>query len=778
MPKAVITGGAGFLGSHLCDRLLSEGYEVICVDNFITGSQENLKHLEGDAGLALLEHDVTKYLDVPGHVDAVLHFASPASPADYTKYPIQTLKVGALGTHVTLGLAKAKTARYLLASSSEVYGDPDVNPQPEDCWGNVNPIGPRGVYDEAKRYAEAMTMAYHQVHGLDTHIARIFNSVVSTEPVVLMNDQQLHIEPIGQYFESKDPDAVVEVPCFDPSDQIVKTRISSDLIRVHFEGAVYTVRTTYGREVTVTGDHSLFTHDEDMRPVPIPVRELRLGMRVAIPARLDIEPADVEFIDFAEGLIQELPEEELWEYAISDASLCDQITARRREVYDLFRKRSRAREPRSSWGSVSRLKRTGKVPLAVVKAFGLSWSREARICAYRGTNVTLPNEVMLTDDLLWLLGFYLAEGAQAKIEKKVSTLQFSSETHFLVRAQKILESAFEVHIGEVPSSEARGAQVYVHSKPLHALVIRILGFGEKRIPPWVLQLPLVRVKHFLEGYKDGDGTHSGESVGKLLDFTTVSEGLATDLSYLLLRFGIIASIGRYDTRFRQKYGDRKFPFYRISIRGLSDYDILNWDRGVGQKIQRMRGGDIIWAIVKRIGVSEYNGFVYDLSVPGAENFIAGSGIFCHNTYGPRMRLNDGRAIPNFIYQALSGKPLTIYGDGSQTRSFCYVSDMTEGLWRLLNSDVHDPVNLGNPEERTILELTEKVRDLVGDGATFAFRPLPQDDPKVRRPDITKARQLLDWKPTVGLEEGLRKTIAHFRRRIQGRRNLAAGEAGQ
>ena len=312
MPRAVVTGGAGFLGSHLCERLLDEGYEVIGVDNLITGPRENLAPLERRAGFALLEQDVTKHLEISGPVDAVLHFASPASPEDYLKYPIQTLKAGALGTHVTLGLAKAKGARYMLASTSEVYGDPLVNPQPEEYWGNVNPIGPRGVYDEAKRYAEAMTMAYHRVHGIDTRIARI-----------------------------------------------------------------------------------------------------------------------------------------------------------------------------------------------------------------------------------------------------------------------------------------------------------------------------------------------------------------------------------------------------------------------------------------------------------------------HNTYGPKMRLNDGRAVPNFVYQALTGRPLTVYGDGSQTRSFCYVSDMIEGLWRLLNSRVVEPINLGNPKEMTILELAKKVRDLVGNHVEIVFKPLPVDDPKVRRPDITKAKTLLGWEPNVGLEDGLRETIAYFRGRIHG-----------
>ena len=312
MPRAVVTGGAGFLGSHLCERLLDEGHEVTCVDNLITGPRENLEPLERRDRFTLLEQDVTKHLEIPGSVDAVLHFASPASPEDYLKYPIQTLKAGALGTHVTLGLAKAKGARYMLASTSEVYGDPLVNPQPETYWGNVNPIGPRGVYDEAKRYAEAMTMAYHRVHGIDTKIARI-----------------------------------------------------------------------------------------------------------------------------------------------------------------------------------------------------------------------------------------------------------------------------------------------------------------------------------------------------------------------------------------------------------------------------------------------------------------------HNSYGPRMRLNDGRAIPNFIYQALTGQPLTVYGDGSQTRSFCYVSDMIEGLWRLLNARVAEPVNLGNPQEMTILELAKKVRDLVVSDVEIVFKPLPVDDPKLRHPDITKAKTLLRWEPNVALEDGLRETIAYFRGRIHG-----------
>src|SRR5438876_6220653 len=174
--KAVVTGGAGFLGSHLCDRLLEMGYDVLCIDNLITGNTDNIAHLFGDPRFKFVKHDVTEYLYVEGTVHAVLHFASPASPIDYLEMPIQTLKVGSLGTHKALGLAKKKSARFLLASTSEVYGDPQVNPQLETYWGNVNPIGPRGVYDEAKRFGEALTMAYHGQQGVDTAIARIFNT--------------------------------------------------------------------------------------------------------------------------------------------------------------------------------------------------------------------------------------------------------------------------------------------------------------------------------------------------------------------------------------------------------------------------------------------------------------------------------------------------------------------------------------------------------------------------------------------------------------------------
>ena len=305
--RAVITGGTGFLGSHLCDRLIEEGWEVLALDNLITSGESNVSHLRKNPRFRVERADVTEHIDVAGPVDYVLHFASPASPFDYLKFPIETMKVGSMGTHNALGLALAKKAKFFLASTSECYGDPEISPQPEEYWGRVNPIGPRAVYDEAKRFAEAMTMAYHRYYDVDTHIVRIFN-----------------------------------------------------------------------------------------------------------------------------------------------------------------------------------------------------------------------------------------------------------------------------------------------------------------------------------------------------------------------------------------------------------------------------------------------------------------------TYGPRMRLNDGRALPNFVHQALTGKPITVYGDGKQTRSFCYVSDLIEGIYRLMLSDEHLPTNIGNPQEITILQFAEKIREHFENAAPIIFEPLPQDDPKQRCPDISKAKKLLGWEPKVGLKEGLQVTMDYFR----------------
>ena len=244
--RVLITGGAGFIGSHLCDRFLSDGHRVVAVDNLITGTQDNISHLAGNRHFEFVYHDVSNFIHLPGQIDAVLHFASPASPIDYLKYPIQTLKVGALGTHNALGLARAKRARFLLASTSEVYGDPQVHPQSEDYAGNVDPVGPRGVYDEAKRYAEALVMAYHRQHGMDTRIVRIFNTY---GPRMRLDDGRVVPNFVGQAIRGEALTVYgdgSQTRCFQYIDDLVE-----GVVRLLDSGFVEPVNIGTTREVTI-----------------------------------------------------------------------------------------------------------------------------------------------------------------------------------------------------------------------------------------------------------------------------------------------------------------------------------------------------------------------------------------------------------------------------------------------------------------------------------------------------------------------------------------------
>ena len=292
-PRTLVTGGAGFLGSHLCDRLLAEGHAVICMDNLLTGSLANIAHLFGRDDFRFIKQDVTEYLYLEGPLDYLLHFASPASPVDYLRYPIQTLKVGSLGTHKALGLAKAKGARFLLASTSEVYGDPQVHPQPESYWGHVNPVGPRGVYDEAKRFAEALTMAYHRAHGVATRIVRIFNTygprmrphdgrVVSNFLVQALAGHPLTIYGTGQQTRSF---------CYvaDLVDGLVRLLLSKEVDPVNLGNPtewtirelVTTLETLLGRPLPVVF-HPLPTDDPQVRQPDITRARTLLGWEPTI----------------------------------------------------------------------------------------------------------------------------------------------------------------------------------------------------------------------------------------------------------------------------------------------------------------------------------------------------------------------------------------------------------------------------------------------------------------------------------------------------------------
>ena len=298
-PTSIITGGSGFLGSHLSDRLLKEGHRVIAIDNLITGNVANIEHLAGNPDFKFIRHDVTEYIFVPGKVDYVWHFASPASPIDYLRIPIPTLKVGSLGTHNALGLAREKNAAFLLASTSECYGDPLIHPQTEDYWGNVNPIGPRGVYDEAKRFAEAITMAYHRFHQMNTHIVRIFNTY---GPRMRLNDGRVVPAFIGQALTGE------PMTIFGDGSQTRSFCFVSDLIdgifrlmKSHFHEPVnignpreMTIR-EFGEEIRrITGTASQIEH----KPLPVDDPKVRQPDITRARKVLGWEPK----VDFDKGI--------------------------------------------------------------------------------------------------------------------------------------------------------------------------------------------------------------------------------------------------------------------------------------------------------------------------------------------------------------------------------------------------------------------------------------------------------------------------------------------
>jgi intein/homing endonuclease len=550
----------------------------------------------------------------------------------------------------------------------------------------------------------------------------------------------------------------------------MEVRSASALIKHSAQQDAFELRLRYGRSVKVTGDHSVFIKGSDGRPVAQPVRLLRRGDYVAIPGYLPVIEKDRTHLDLAREIREVAASPtDLWDWTVRHPSLTRVVERRREEIHDWLLDSGRFKPTKNLRNTVGCTSRKwilgGTLPLAVLARMNLEAPDGAEFAPYSGSNRFLPNRVALTDDLLWLFGFYLAEGCDHSSDG-THFISFASDDEYLWRAKAILEEHFGVHVGYTAATPGRAPSVYAHSKALHFAFKRLLGLRQRRIPPWVMQLPLNRVKHFLEGFRCGDGTHSGKKLGNEMVFDTTSAALALDLNYLLLRFRVVASYGQYETTFRQRYGERRFPFHRLTVCSVDNFDILTWDRGVQQTLNAGRIGDLVWSQVREIRPCVLTGHVYDFSVPGSENFVAGNGVNVHNTFGPRMRLDDGRVLPNFMGQALRGEPLTIYGDGSQTRSFCYVEDLVEGIYRLLHLDFHEPVNLGNPSELTILEFAKEILALSGSRSSIEYRPLPQDDPRVRKPDISRARQLLGWEPKIDRHEGLKRTLAYFQAKVK------------
>ncbi len=794
MPTAVVTGGAGFLGSHLCDHLVARDFRVICVDNLDTGSLQNVEHLRGD-DFVFLNHDVTFHIEVEGDVDFVYHLAALASPIDYLRMPLHSLKVGSYGTHNALGLAKFKRARFLLASTSEVYGDPQVHPQPETYWGNVNPIGPRGVYDEAKRYGEAMTMAYHGQQGVDTAIARIFNSILADEQVLYDDGRELRRETVADaasrlasfavaagYVPRAAPRSLAllesfspaveyplsgfRVPAFALGGQMVSARVSSLIAHPTSERCVE-IRTRYGRSVRVTANHSVFVEGVDGAPVPCEAGAIVTGDRIAIARRIEVPERDRVEINMFD--VWSWCENDPWRLGIEAAGLGERAWKQRYDVFGSLVSERRNNGPNwrnGAWTKLIRMRRADRVPLPVLRLLGEPLPDGARVrVLHRGRSVSLPARITITDDLLWLLGLWVAEGSWHESSGN-AFLTISGDRALLDRAASVVRRDLGLHVVDGAASPSRSASIFIHSSLLIRLM-EYLGFAgnRKRIPGWILGLPLSRLKWFLEGYREGDGVHSGAKFrdGTRHEFSTIHDELKDDLIVAFARFGLLPSVGRSPSRLRAKTGERVYPFWRLTLAHVSPWSPLEWDRGVEQRLQARCTGDLVWAAVREIRDIPSSGLVYDFAVPGLENFWAGTGVLAHNTYGPRMRPNDGRAVPTFVRQALEGKPLTVFGDGTQTRSFCYVDDLIRGLVALAESDEHLPVNLGNPREFTLNQLAETVLRVAGAKSEIVHEALPIDDPQVRQPDITRAKQLLGWEPEIELEEGLRRMLPSFGR---------------
>jgi nucleoside-diphosphate-sugar epimerase/intein/homing endonuclease len=788
VPTCLVTGGAGFLGSHLCEELLRRGNRVICVDNLETGSLANIEHLR-DPDFVHVNLDIIEPYFVEEEIDSVYHLASPASPIDYLRLPLHTLKVGSHGTHHTVGLAKHKRARFLLASTSEVYGDPQVHPQPESYWGHVNPIGPRGVYDEAKRYAEALTMAYHRQQGVDTAIVRIFNSILADEQVLYDDGRELRREKVSElaarcatwavaagYVPKRAPEGLAvldagfspameyplehhSVPAFAEGGRMVAAPAAT-LIAHPTDERCYEVRTRYGRSVRVTGHHSIFVEGEGGEPVPKPVEELEVGDRVAIAGRIDVPERDRTIISMVE--MWRWHERDPWDLTVEAPGLGDLAWERRHDLFGLLVSGRRNNGPNwrnGAWSKIIRMRRSDRIPLPAFWRLAGEWPEEAKVrLRHAGRSVPMPARIPLTDELLWLLGLWVAEGSWHESDGN-AFLTLSADDALLDRAQEVIARTFGLHVVRTEGSDARAPSLFVHSKLL-LMLMDFLGFGgnRKRIPGWILGLPLSRLKWFLEGYREGDGVHSGKQVGRSHHFVTTCEELKDDLIVALARFGLVPSVGRYSTTFRKRTGERRYPFWSLDISRVTPWNILEWDEGVEQILRSRRYGDLVWAPVKEIVEVPATDAVFDFSVPGLENFWGGTGVACANTYGPRMRPHDGRAIPTFLRQALQDRPLTVFGDGSQTRSFCFVDDLVAGLIALSESGYHSPVNIGNPQEYTLLELAQVVIEVTGSRSEIVYEALPRDDPQVRQPDISLAREILGWEPTVDLREGLKRTI--------------------
>jgi UDP-glucuronate decarboxylase len=645
--RILITGGAGFIGSHLCERLLAEGHDVICLDNFFTGRRENVFHLLDNPRFELVRHDVTEPILL--EVDQIYNLACPASPIHYQYNPVKTVKTSVMGTINMLGLAKRVRARILQASTSEVYGDPEMHPQREEYWGNVNPIGIRSCYD-----AET--------------------EILTEDGWVLFPE----LKP-GVRVATLNAGGAIE---YHVPDEYIKQPYVGELLR--FANAKF--------DFCVTPNHKMYVRDRTGKNRFIEAREQIGWYHYDAPTGGDFDGVEQEW--FALG-----------------------------------------QPPVNSKVSVER------IPM---------------------------------DDWLEFLGYYISEGC-AHIRRRVRAV---GGRDYEVADYNVL-IAQENPVGRVKIASCLGRlgfkffqsddhQFRICSKQLAAILSPLGKSGDKYIPREFMRLSRRQSKILFDALILGDGSRRGNCCA----YYTKSKQLADDVQELALRCGYAASVVSHAVG---------RELYRVNVRPCVGASLV--------KPERVRYAGHVYCVnvrnhvicVRRNGRAAFCGNCYDEGKRLAETLMMDyhrqnrvdtriARIF--NTYGPRMLENDGRVVSNFICQALRGEELTLYGTGEQTRSFCNVDDLVEGLIRLMNAEggeesVSDPVNLGNPGEFSMRQLAEEVANLCGREVRIQYCPLPEDDPKQRRPDITRAQRLLKWSPTIPLREGLVKTIAHFAGRLEG-----------
>jgi UDP-glucuronate decarboxylase len=651
----LITGGAGFLGSHLCDKLIARGDQVICVDNFFTGNKYNIQHLLGHPRFEVIRHDIVQPLYL--EVDQIYNLACPASPIHYQFNAIKTIKTSTIGVVNMLGLAKRTGARILQASTSEVYGDPDVHPQPESYVGHVNTLGPRACYSAD---TEALTRSGW----------KLIKDICLTDEVLTINDKQ---------------EIVYEFPTNLIEENYVGEMVAFENKRCDF---------------LITPNHKMLVQS---------VNEARK------------QSGTFQFVE-ASGMIP--------------GGWC--------RAWML-----RAAQNIASDQEWYRFQKDYKVMRNAKKAFV---------------------EKILMDDWLEFLGYYLSEGCCYHTKRGDYTIQISQYKEVnpekWAKIRKCLERlpfgyCLNRNVGFIVSSK----QLFHHLKPLGKSRV-------KYIPRDVLECSSRQLKILYDALMLGDGTIYTEKRGqrRVELYSTSSYRLAGDFQELLLKIGYVGNVRRHSPG-RELYDIHVYNVPgRIKHYNKSAYSIPKKVPYDGKVYCITIPSHILF--VRRNGKAAFCGNCYDEGKRVAETLfmdyhrqnnvdIRIARLF--NVYGPRLNSQDGRVVSNFIVQALQNQPITIYGDGSQTRSFCYVDDLLEGLVKLMESDYTSPVNLGNPEEFSIKELAELVIQLTQSKSTITYRDLPQDDPRQRKPDITLAQMLLGWSPTKKLVDGLEPTIRYFRR---------------